>query len=250
MKGKFGPLYSYGVELINRYHPTWFVAENVGGIKSTNEGKAFQKILHDLENSGRGYNLTVHKYKFEKYGIPQARHRIIIVGIKNELKIKFKGKSIADVLAMPVEQAAEFFTNIPAVKRKLDTLMDVGLGYIKLGQSATTLSRGEAQRIKLSKELSKRSTGRTFYILDEPTTGLHFFDVENLLKVLHRFADGGNTVVVIEHNLEVIKTAAHVIDLGPEGGFRGGQDVASGTPEELATVSSSFTGRFLKPLLK
>ncbi len=168
---------------------------------------------------------------------------------RETLEICFKGKNIADVLRMSIEEAADFFAKIPTIKRKLDTLLDVGLGYIQLGQSATTLSGGEAQRVKLSRELSKRSTGKTFYILDEPTTGLHFFDVEQLLKVLHRFVDGGNTVVVIEHNLDVIKTADHIIDLGPEGGSKGGEIVATGTPEDVAQVSSSFTGQFLKPLL-
>jgi excinuclease ABC subunit A len=168
---------------------------------------------------------------------------------RETLEILYKGKSIADVLNMPVEVAAEFFENVPVVKRKLDTLLDVGLGYITLGQSATTLSGGEAQRVKLSKELSKRSTGRTLYILDEPTTGLHFYDVERLLLVLGRLVDGGNTVVVIEHNLDVVKSADHLIDLGPEGGSRGGQLLTTGTPEEVATVKKSFTGQFLQPLL-
>ena len=151
---------------------------------------------------------------------------------------------------MTVTEAAEFFRAIPVIKRKLDTLVDVGLGYIQLGQSATTLSGGEAQRIKLSRELSKRDTGRTLYILDEPTTGLHFHDIGQLLKVLHRLRDRGNTVVVIEHNLDVIKTADWVIDLGPEGGHRGGRLVAFGTPEDLARSENSYTGRFLLPILE
>ena len=151
---------------------------------------------------------------------------------------------------MTVTETAEFFRAIPAIKRKLDTLVDVGLGYIQLGQSATTLSGGEAQRIKLSRELSKRDTGRTLYILDEPTTGLHFHDIGQLLKVLHRLRDRGNTVVVIEHNLDVIKTADWVIDLGPEGGHRGGRLVAFGTPEDLAQSENSYTGRFLLPILE
>ncbi|MBI3180223.1 MAG: excinuclease ABC subunit A, partial [Deltaproteobacteria bacterium] len=154
-----------------------------------------------------------------------------------------------DVLEMTVDEALEFLGAIPAVRRKLETLTAVGLGYIHLGQSATTLSGGEAQRIKLSRELSRRSTGRTLYILDEPTTGLHFADVERLLKVLHTFVETGNTVVVIEHNLDVIKTADHIIDLGPEGGSRGGTLVACGTPEEIAATPASFTGQFLRRLL-
>jgi excinuclease ABC subunit A len=151
---------------------------------------------------------------------------------------------------MTVEQAHEFFAAVPAVARKLSTLLDVGLGYIKLGQSATTLSGGEAQRVKLSLELSKRDTGRTLYILDEPTTGLHFHDIELLLGVLHRLRDHGNTVVVIEHNLDVIKTADWVIDLGPEGGAGGGEIIAQGAPEDVAEADASFTGRYLKPVLK
>ena len=149
-----------------------------------------------------------------------------------------------------VEQAHAFFEPVPAVARKLATLLDVGLGYITLGQSATTLSGGEAQRVKLALELSKRDTGRTLYILDEPTTGLHFHDIELLLTVLHRLRDHGNTVVVIEHNLDVIKTADWIIDLGPEGGTRGGMIVASGTPEDVAEVKASFTGKYLRPLFE
>jgi excinuclease ABC subunit A len=168
---------------------------------------------------------------------------------RETLEIHFKGNSIADVLEMTVEDALAFFENVPAVAGKLGTLNDVGLGYIHLGQSATTLSGGEAQRVKLATELSRRATGRTLYILDEPTTGLHFADVERLLEVLHRLVDAGNTVVVIEHNLDVIKTADHVIDLGPEGGKAGGEIIAEGTPEEVAKVRRSFTGRFLRQLL-
>jgi excinuclease ABC subunit A len=168
---------------------------------------------------------------------------------RETLEVLYKGKSIAEVLEMTVDEAMEFLQAIPAIQRKLQTLQDVGLGYIHLGQSATTLSGGEAQRIKLSRELSKRATGRTLYILDEPTTGLHFADVQKLLAVLHRLVDAGNTVVVIEHNLDVIKTADYLIDLGPEGGFRGGEVVATGTPEEIAAVTASFTGRFLKEML-
>jgi excinuclease ABC subunit A len=169
---------------------------------------------------------------------------------RETLEIRYKGKNIHEVLDMTVEDAAEFFKNVPVVSKKLVTLMDVGLSYVRLGQNATTLSGGEAQRVKLAKELSKRDTGSTLYILDEPTTGLHFFDIEHLLHVLHRLRDRGNTVVVIEHNLDVIKTADWVIDLGPEGGDGGGQIVATGTPETVAATRGSFTGEFLKPLVE
>jgi len=169
---------------------------------------------------------------------------------RETLEIKFKGKSIADVLDMNVEEAQGFFKAVPSIRDKMDALMRVGLGYIKVGQQATTLSGGEAQRVKLSKELAKRSTGRTLYILDEPTTGLHFEDVRKLLEVLHELVEGGNTVVVIEHNLDVVKTADHVIDIGPEGGDKGGTVVATGTPEEVAEVEASHTGRYLKPMLQ
>ena len=168
---------------------------------------------------------------------------------RETLEVKFKGKSIADVLDMTVEDAQSFFQAVPSIREKMDALMRVGLGYIKVGQQATTLSGGEAQRVKLSKELSKRSTGRTLYILDEPTTGLHFEDVRKLLEVLHELVDQGNTVVVIEHNLDVIKTADHIIDIGPEGGDGGGQVVATGTPEQVAEVEGSYTGHYLKPML-
>jgi len=168
---------------------------------------------------------------------------------RETLQVKYKGKTIADVLDMTANQAAEFLANIPRIKRKLETLRDVGLGYIKLGQSATTLSGGEAQRVKLAKELSKRSTGRTIYILDEPTTGLHFFDISRLLTVLQRLVESGNSVVIIEHNLDVIKTADYVIDLGPEGGSRGGEIVACGTPEDVARCAKSYTGRYLRSYL-
>ncbi len=169
---------------------------------------------------------------------------------RETLDIHYKGKSIHQVLEMTVEDATTFFSAIPVLKRKLDTLMDVGLSYITLGQNATTLSGGEAQRIKLSRELSKRDTGRTLYILDEPTTGLHFHDIGQLLKVLHRLRDHGNTIAVIEHNLHVIKTADWIIDLGPEGGDKGGEIIASGTPEEVAKVKKSYTGHYLAPLLE
>jgi excinuclease ABC subunit A len=162
------------------------------------------------------------------------------------LQILYRDKTIADVLDMTVEEALGFFKNIPMIKNKLQTLVDVGLGYIKLGQPATTLSGGEAQRVKLTLELAKRDTGQTLYILDEPTTGLHFEDVGRLLQVLERLVDKGNTVIVIEHNLDVIKTADWIIDLGPEGGEHGGEVVFSGVPEELVHVTTSFTGKFLK----
>jgi excinuclease ABC subunit A len=168
---------------------------------------------------------------------------------RETLEILYKGHNIADVLDMTVEDAQKVFENIPAIARKLETLMDVGLGYIKLGQSATTLSGGEAQRVKLSKELSRRDTGSTLYILDEPTTGLHFHDIEQLLRVLHRLVDQGNTVVVIEHNLDVIKTADWIVDLGPEGGAGGGRIIATGTPEDVAATPHSYTGQFLGRIL-
>jgi excinuclease ABC subunit A len=168
---------------------------------------------------------------------------------RETLEVKYKGKSITEVLDMTIEEARVFFDAVPALSRKLQTLIDVGLSYIKLGQSATTLSGGEAQRVKLSRELSKRDTGKTLYILDEPTTGLHFADIQQLLDVLHRLRDHGNTVVVIEHNLDVIKTADWIVDLGPEGGFKGGKIIACGTPEQVAEMPQSHTGHFLKPLL-
>ena len=168
---------------------------------------------------------------------------------RETLEIKFKGKSIADVLDMSVDEGCEYFENISNIKTKLLTLKKVGLGYIKIGQQATTLSGGEAQRIKLAKELSKRSTGRTMYILDEPTTGLHQHDIKKLLEILHTFVKLGNTVVVIEHNLDVIKTADYIVDMGPEGGVKGGNIVAEGKPEEVCKVKDSYTGQFLKPLL-
>ncbi len=169
---------------------------------------------------------------------------------REALEIKYKGSTIADVLEMTVEQAAEFFKNVPTIARKLDTLVDVGLGYIHLGQPATTFSGGEAQRIKLASELSRRSTGKTLYILDEPTTGLHSADVKRLLSILQQLIEGGNTMIIIEHNLDVVKTADYIIDMGPEGGSGGGQVVAEGTPEQVAAVKNSFTGEYLKQLLK
>ena len=169
---------------------------------------------------------------------------------RETLEVKYKGKSINDVLEMSVEEGMEFFSNIPKIYRKLKTLYEVGLGYIKLGQPATTLSGGEAQRVKLATELSRRSTGKTIYILDEPTTGLHFADVHKLVNILHRLAEGGNTVVVIEHNLDVIKTADYIIDMGPEGGDRGGTVIAKGTPEEIVKVKKSYTGQYVKKYLE
>ena len=169
---------------------------------------------------------------------------------RETLEVRYKGKSISQVLDMVIDEAVAFFENIPKVHRKLQILQDVGLGYIKLGQPATTLSGGEAQRVKLATELARRSTGKTLYILDEPTTGLHTADIHRLLEVLQRLVDGGDTVVVIEHNLDVIKTADHIIDLGPEGGSGGGTIVAQGTPEEIAATERSYTGQFLKKLLK
>jgi len=168
---------------------------------------------------------------------------------RETLEVHYKGKTIADVLNMPIEQANNFFEAVPAISRYLKTLCDVGLGYVRLGQSAPTLSGGEAQRVKLATELQRRSTGRTIYVLDEPTTGLHFEDVSKLLVVLNRLVDAGNTVVVIEHNLDVIKCADWVIDLGPEGGSRGGSVIAVGTPEDVAKDKKSFTGVFLKQVL-
>jgi excinuclease ABC subunit A len=168
---------------------------------------------------------------------------------RETLEIRYRGRTISEVLDLTVEQALPYFEAVPTVARKLNTLMDVGLSYVRLGQSATTLSGGEAQRVKLSLELSKRSTGRTLYILDEPTTGLHFQDISLLLEVLRQLVDAGNTVVIIEHNLDVIKTADWVIDMGPEGGDGGGRIVAQGTPETIAATPASHTGRYLKPLL-
>jgi excinuclease ABC subunit A len=169
---------------------------------------------------------------------------------RETLEVKFKGKSIADVLDMTVEDAAEFFKAVPGIRDKMAMLVEVGLGYIKVGQQATTLSGGEAQRVKLAKELSRRSTGQTLYILDEPTTGLHFEDVRKLLEVLHALVEQGNSVVVIEHNLDVIKTADWIIDLGPEGGVKGGEVLVTGTPETIAAEPRSYTGAYLKPLLE
>jgi len=169
---------------------------------------------------------------------------------RETLEVKYKGKTIHDVLDMTVEEAMKFFENIPSISRKIQTLYDVGLSYIKLGQPSTTLSGGEAQRIKLATELSKRSTGKTIYILDEPTTGLHFADVHKLIEILRRLSEGGNTVVVIEHNLDVIKTADYIIDIGPEGGDKGGTVITKGTPEEVAQNEKSYTGHYIKKMLE
>ena len=163
--------------------------------------------------------------------------------------MKYKGKSIYDVLDMTVEEALPFFENVPSIRRKIETLNDVGLSYVKLGQPSTELSGGEAQRIKLATELSRRSTGKTIYILDEPTTGLHFADVQKLVEILQKLTEGGNTVVVIEHNLDVIKTADYIIDIGPEGGDGGGTVIAKGTPEEVAENPASYTGKYIKKML-
>lgn len=169
---------------------------------------------------------------------------------RETLEVKYKDKNISDILEMTVEDALEFFGNLPKIQRKLQTIVDVGLGYVKLGQPATTLSGGEAQRVKLASELHRRSTGKSFYILDEPTTGLHADDISRLLLVLQRLVENGETVLVIEHNLDVIKTADHIIDLGPEGGEGGGTILATGTPEKIAEVEESYTGRYLKPILE
>jgi excinuclease ABC subunit A len=169
---------------------------------------------------------------------------------RETLDIRFKGKTIADVLEMPIEEALEYFAHIPKIRRRLQTLHDVGLDYMRLGQPATTLSGGEAQRVKLASELCKVATGRTLYILDEPTTGLHFADIEKLLEVLQRLVDAGNSVVVIEHNLDVIKTADRLLDMGPEGGEEGGYLIAAGTPEEVAAEPESATGRFLSGVVE
>ena len=169
---------------------------------------------------------------------------------RETLEVRFKGKSVSDVLDMTVEQAVQFFEHQPKILKKIETLNEVGLGYISLGQHATTLSGGEAQRVKLATELSKRDTGKTFYILDEPTTGLHFQDIQHLLEVVQKLVSKGNSVLIIEHNMDVIKVADHIIDLGPEGGEGGGQIIAQGTPEEVAKSKESYTARFLQEELK
>ena len=169
---------------------------------------------------------------------------------RETLEVKYKGKNIYDVLNMTVEEALHFFDHLPSIRRKIETLYDVGLSYIRLGQPSTTLSGGEAQRVKLATELSRRSTGKTIYVLDEPTTGLHFADVHKLVDILQKLTEGGNTVVVIEHNLDVIKTAGHIIDMGPEGGDGGGTVIAQGTPEAVAKNKASFTGHYIQQMLK
>ena len=169
---------------------------------------------------------------------------------RETLDVRYKGKTIYDVLEMTIEEAVHFFENVPSIRRKIETLNDVGLSYLKLGHPSTTLSGGEAQRIKLATELSRRSTGKTIYILDEPTTGLHFADVHKLVDILQRLTEGGNTVVVIEHNLDVIKTADYIIDIGPEGGDKGGTVIATGTPEEIAKKENSYTGQYIKKYVK
>ena len=192
--------------------------------------------------------------KVEMYFLPDVYVTCDVCGghryNRDTLEVRYKGKNISECLDLSVAEALAFFEHIPAVKEKLQTLHDVGLGYVKLGQPSTTLSGGEAQRIKLSRELSKRATGKTVYILDEPTTGLHFADIQKLLDVLSSLRETGNTIVIIEHNLDVIKSADHIIDLGPEGGDGGGRIVAEGTPEEVATVRASHTGAFLKDILR
>jgi len=169
---------------------------------------------------------------------------------RETLEITYKGKNIADVLDLTVDEAARFFRNVPSISDKLNALLDVGLGYLQLGQAGTTLSGGEAQRVKLATELAKKATGRTVYILDEPTTGLHFADIEKLLQVLMKLRDAGNTLIVIEHNLEMIKCADWIVDLGPEGGERGGEIVGMGAPEEIVDLAKSYTGKYLRPLLE
>ena len=215
------------------YGPGRFSFNVKGGRCETCEGDGVIKIeMHFLPD----VYVTCESCKGKRYN-------------RETLEVKFKDKSIADILDMTIEDAAEFFKAVPTIRKTMETLCEVGLGYIKVGQPATTLSGGEAQRVKLSKELSKRSTGKTLYILDEPTTGLHFEDVRKLMEVLHTLVDQGNTVVVIEHNLEVIKTADWIIDIGPDGGHKGGEILATGTPEEIAKVKASYTGHYLKPVL-
>ena len=235
--GAFGPIRDWFTSLpeskTRGYKPGRFSFNVKGGRCEACEGDGvITYVMHFLPD----VYIQCDEYKGTRYN-------------RETLEIKFKGKSIADVLDMSVDEGCEYFENISNIKSKLLTLKKVGLGYIKIGQQATTLSGGEAQRIKLPKELSKRSTGRTMYILDEPTTGLHQHDIKKLLEILHTFVKLGNTVVVIEHNLDVIKTADHIVDMGPEGGVKGGKIVAEGKPEEVCKVKESYTGQFLKPLL-
>ncbi|OGF98376.1 MAG: hypothetical protein A2Z86_02850 [Candidatus Glassbacteria bacterium GWA2_58_10] len=234
----FGPVRDVFSELpeakMRGYRPGRFSFNVKGGRCESCEGEGMVKIeMHFLPD----VYITCDRCRGKRYN-------------RETLEVTYKGRSIADVLEMTVDEGLEFFRNIPAIHSKLQTMSEVGLGYIHLGQPATTLSGGEAQRVKLASELNKRSTGRTFYILDEPTTGLHFHDVKMLLGVLHRLVDLGNTVVVIEHNLEVIKTADYIIDLGPDGGEKGGRVVAVGTPEEVASIEGSYTGIYLSRLLE
>ncbi|RAP33070.1 hypothetical protein DID80_08290 [Candidatus Marinamargulisbacteria bacterium SCGC AAA071-K20] len=235
--GVFGPIRELFVQLpeakIRGYKAGRFSFNVKGGRCEVCEGDGVKKIeMHFLSD----VYVTCDECKGRRYN-------------RETLEVKYKGYSISEVLKMTVNECCKVFENIPAIYNKLSTLQDVGLGYVHLGQNATTLSGGEAQRVKLAKELSKRSTGKTLYLLDEPTTGLHFEDISQLLIVLHRLVDSGNTVVVIEHNLDVIKTADHIIDLGPEGGNGGGEIVATGTPEDIAKVERSHTGHFLKSML-
>jgi excinuclease ABC subunit A len=219
---------------LRAYGPGRFSFNTKGGRCEACEGDGVKKIeMHFLPD----VYVTCDACKGKRYN-------------RDTLEVRYKGKTIADVLEMTCEEASEFFRDIPSIHRKMSTLCDVGLGYIKVGQSSTTLSGGEAQRVKLATELAKRSTGKTVYILDEPTTGLHSDDVSRLIEVLQKLVDAGNTVLVIEHNLDVIKTADHLIDLGPEGGDGGGTIVATGTPEAVAAVPESYTGQYLKRVLK
>ena len=206
-------------------------------------GKVVFVIRNDFEDDFRKVVLAKYQHNVPCEVCQGRRYN------RETLEVRYKGKSISDVLDMTINQAVEFFEAIPKIRQKLKTLQDVGLGYIKVGQSCTTLSGGESQRVKLATELSKRDTGKTFYILDEPTTGLHFEDIRVLMLILQRLVDKGNTVLIIEHNLDVIKLADHIIDMGPEGGRCGGQVVVTGTPEEVARCKASKTSRFLKPLL-
>jgi excinuclease ABC subunit A len=235
--GAFTPIREWFAELpeakVRGYAPGRFSFNVKGGRCEACQGDGLIKIeMHFLPD----VYVTCDVCKGKRYN-------------RETLEVHFKGKSIADVLDMTVEEGAEFFKAVPSIREKLELLKQVGLGYIHLGQQATTLSGGEAQRIKLAKELSKRATGRTLYILDEPTTGLHFEDVRKLLEVVHTLVDQGNTVVVIEHNLEVIKTADWIIDIGPEGGSGGGQIVARGTPEDIARAKGSYTAQYLRERL-
>ena len=251
---------------MDRYQANWKMVEDGWKTHVLGEGRMFASTS---EAKARGYNAGRFSFnvaggrceackgdgvtKIEMHFLPDIYVECdVCKGTRfnrETLEVKYKDKSIADVLDMTIDEAYTFFENIPSIKNKLDLLRRVGLGYIKLGQPATTLSGGEAQRIKLSKELSKRATGKTLYILDEPTTGLHFEDINKLLKILHSLVEQGNSLIVIEHNLDVIKTADHIIDIGPEGGDGGGQIIAQGTPEEITKSTVSYTAKFLKEKL-